>query len=124
MEALNDNGFDFIKVQIETLFKNMPKGDSNQGFSEAQFDQIKLDCQELKAKLDNIAQNGTLDISKLIPQQKPEQQLPEMGKTQKTCLTASSWMEESKDDLEKEFHKVRAIEGSSARSWVNWFTQS
>ena len=55
MEALKEGGFNFIKVQIESLFKDFT---GNQGgMSGEQFDRIRNDYAELKQKLDQMVMN-------------------------------------------------------------------
>jgi hypothetical protein len=56
MEALKEGGFNFIKVQIETLFKDFTIGQG--GMSPEQFDRIRGDYSELKQKLDQMIMNG------------------------------------------------------------------
>jgi len=51
MEALNDKGFDFIKGQLEVLFKDM-QGGAGGGFSSEQYEKIQEDYRNLQLKLD------------------------------------------------------------------------
>ena len=53
VEALNDKGYDFVKGQLEVLFKDMA-GAGGGGLSSEQFQKITADYAELKAKLDNL----------------------------------------------------------------------
>ena len=51
MEALNDKGFDFIKGQLEVLFKDMAGGTGG-GFSSEQYEKIREGYESLQVKLD------------------------------------------------------------------------
>jgi len=57
MEALNDKGFDFIKGQLEILFKDMA-GATGGGLSAEQFAKISQGYTELKDKLDGLVAAG------------------------------------------------------------------
>jgi len=56
MEALNDKGFDFIKGQLEVLFKDM-SGSGAGGFTPEQFEKIRADNEELKRLILGVAPN-------------------------------------------------------------------
>jgi hypothetical protein len=53
METLEKKGFNFIREQVEGLFKDLAGG-AGGGLSTEQFDKIRQDYSDLKAKLDNI----------------------------------------------------------------------
>ena len=60
MEALSDKGFDYIRDQMEDMFKNFGK---TTGISEDQFQRLLLSYEELKHKLENINTSGVNDPS-------------------------------------------------------------
>ena len=53
METLEKKGFNFIREQVEGLFKGMGAG-AGGGLSTEQFDKIRQDYSDLKVKLDNL----------------------------------------------------------------------
>jgi len=66
METLEKKGFNFIREQVEGLFKDLAGG-AGGGLSTEQFDKIRQDYSDLKVKLDNI---GTMQVAAPIASQK------------------------------------------------------